>query len=709
MTLKTSWFNFGIYKNAIRRFKWGSFLYFIILFLAVPFMFFVGNYSYGYYWNYHEADAVPQMILERDFLIVPMITAYAVAVVVAVILHRYMHESKQCIALHSMPVTRRSNYISNLFAGFTLMFAPVVANGLILLVMSFTDYGKFFSPVSVLYWMLLNIAVLFIMFSVSTFAAFLTGQWAAHIAINGLLHSIPVFAALGIVFFSNVFLYGFAESSSSVATVLIDNTPYMWIFNHGINQPFENGFFGTLNMVVYFGMAIVLYILGGVIYNARKVENCGNVAAFKTVRHILKYGITALIMLVVSAISYGANFDLLKIVVYNLVFGAIGYFATEMVLSKSFKVFGKYKGFLAFCVAATAFVCFFAFTSVFGYETRVPDVADVKEASIYYYSETIPYVEDEEFIRNITQMHKKHIEKTPVINPTHYNQDYNIRPLNISYKLKNGKELIRRYWMDEEEYEAILNAMYENETYKFKAENLFYLNIKALGGMEMEARINGQGSIYTYYFNRDEAQRLIKAYMNDLSKMSFEEIKSITRDVYYKFEISTHDDNGELLEKVVTPDGAKAYTYMPYSFNYPFNSNFAETMAILKETGHYESIMQTIAENLYIGVVPIEIKAPEGEEVLSQKEVIHEYKEDVGYVYEFKVSLSDCAKLEYEDARTYAETLPDKKTTETLASGKYYALYWIPGYDSSTRIEMTNRFNVIGENDLPDYLKKYVE
>ena len=110
MTLKTSWFDFGIYKNALRRFKWGSVLYFVILFFAVPFAFFVGSYSYNYYRLYTVNGTLPQMIVEQDFLIVPILMAYAVSVIVAVILHRYMHENRQGIAVHSLPVTRRVTF-----------------------------------------------------------------------------------------------------------------------------------------------------------------------------------------------------------------------------------------------------------------------------------------------------------------------------------------------------------------------------------------------------------------------------------------------------------------------------------------------------------------------------------------------------------------------------------------------------------------------
>lgn len=709
MTLKTSWFDFGIYKNALRRFKWGSFLYFVILFFAVPFAFMVNDYSYRLNDYYYPAGVKPNMLFETEFTVIPTIVAYAVSVIVAVIMHRYMHDGKQGIAIHSMPVTRRSNYISNLAAGFTLMFAPVILNGIILAIMSLSGYGEMFTPLNVLYWVGNNIEILFFMFSVSTFAAFLTGQWAAHAIITILLHLLPIFVALGIAFFSDVFLYGFVDSHMSAAQVLLRNTPFVWLF------PFGKQYMGMswiqlhINELVYKTVAIALYFGAYFVYKYRKVEACGDVAAFKIVRHVLKYGITALIMLAVSAIGYEAGFGLYTIVILNLVFGAIGYFATEMVLSKSLKVFGKYKGFLAFCVAVVAFVCFFAYTSVFGFETRVPDVEDVKEATIYDYSDCVPYVADEDFIRNVTEIHRQHILEMPVVNPSHYNfEGHNVRSLNISYKLKNGKELIRCYWMSVDDYEAILSKMYENETYKLKAEEVYYLNTEALGGIEFGARVSGAGNVYTYYFSREEAQSIIKAFGEDLKDMSYADIKNANRDLTFRLEIRTRDENNEKISDLILEE-AEAYNYVPYSLDYSFNENFTRTVSLIKEWGYYEDIMSVVAENLYIGRVPIDVVyESRNMEAASYKEMIYSYKEDTGYIDEFNVSLSDCVKLSYGDGKMFAETLL-KTADRNVEPGTYYAIYWLPEADDIDQTNMGNRISMIEVNKLPDYLKKYVE
>lgn len=713
MTLKTSWFNFGIYKNAIRRFKWGSVLYFVILFLAVPFSFLIGNYNNAYYSDYFfEKGSTPQMVLYRDFLIVPMLTAFVVSVIMAVLLHRYMHESRQSAAVHSMPVTRKSNYVSNLLAGFTLMFAPVVTNGIILLIMSVAGYGKCFAPVTVLYWMLLNMTVLFVMFSISTFASFLTGQWATHIAITGLLHLAPIILALGIYFFSEVFIFGFVDSTANVPEMLVVNSPFVWIFGKGVNNPFTNGFFGTLNILVYVVMAIALYVVAYLVYRHRKIESCGDAAAFKIVRHILKYGITGIVMLMVSVISYAGRTSLLTTLILNLIIGMIAYFATEMVLSKSLKVFGKYKGFAVFCVVVALFVSFFAFTSVFGYETRVPDAEDVQEAAIYTYAQVTPYVADSEFIRNVTDIHKKFIAGKTVIDETFYSNNYCVA-VNVSYKLKNGKELVRKYYATPSEFRKIMNTMYENDTYKWKMENLYYLNLEAVNGVNLSVDFGNCGYVYTYYFSYEDAVRLMNAYKADISNKSYDEIQENFSNVSYNLHLKIRDDDGKLIPGLISENGASAYeeNNLPFEYNFSFNSSYENSMTILRETGHYDSLKKNMAENLYICKAPINIKVPETDErgTRSYKETVYTYRSEIKYVDLFEMDFSECVKIDGADGISCAGTLLNMQRPEYVSSGDYYAIYYIVYPEKNGVVESSRLVGLTATDVLPEYLKKYVE
>ena len=74
MTLKTSLFNKGIYKSTLRRYAWGSILYFILLFLCTGMMILLNENpdsvnSYGSY---------RRILILSDYMIIPMLLTMTV-------------------------------------------------------------------------------------------------------------------------------------------------------------------------------------------------------------------------------------------------------------------------------------------------------------------------------------------------------------------------------------------------------------------------------------------------------------------------------------------------------------------------------------------------------------------------------------------------------------------------------------------------------
>lgn len=122
MTSTTFSLNGGIYKNTLRRFRWGSFIYFAMLFFSVPFVFMINEPDI-------TSSAYMQsrfVLLESTYIMVPILMAYTVPTVVALLIFNYVHSPGQGIFTHSIPVTRAQNYISGILAAFTLMFLPLL-------------------------------------------------------------------------------------------------------------------------------------------------------------------------------------------------------------------------------------------------------------------------------------------------------------------------------------------------------------------------------------------------------------------------------------------------------------------------------------------------------------------------------------------------------------------------------------------------------
>ncbi|MBR6728852.1 MAG: hypothetical protein IKL80_01725, partial [Clostridia bacterium] len=122
MTLKTSFFNKGIYKSTVRRYLWGAVLYLIVL-LTVTVLPIVLSIDPDM--DYRSIEKAGKSLLYNTDMMVPSVTiAMFVSVVVGLLVFRFVHSKKSSIFTHSLPVSRVSIYLSTLAASFTLMVAP---------------------------------------------------------------------------------------------------------------------------------------------------------------------------------------------------------------------------------------------------------------------------------------------------------------------------------------------------------------------------------------------------------------------------------------------------------------------------------------------------------------------------------------------------------------------------------------------------------
>ena len=211
MTLKTSLFNKGIYKSTLRRYAWGSILYFILLFLSTGIMILLNEnpdsiYAYGSYGG--------RNFILRDYMIIPMLLSVVVPTIAGLLIFRFIHSRKASVFVHSLPVKRSTNYISSVLAALTLMAIPVVLNTVILMIMSVAAYSGFFTVGDCLTWMLLNIFSLFVMFSCVCFISSITGNSFAAVGLTIIFHIIGFILAAAFTMFAEIFLFGFEERES---------------------------------------------------------------------------------------------------------------------------------------------------------------------------------------------------------------------------------------------------------------------------------------------------------------------------------------------------------------------------------------------------------------------------------------------------------------------------------------------------------------
>ncbi len=563
MTAKT-FFNKGIYLSTVKRFLVGSVLYLLILLMGI----FILTNGYG-------EDAVYGTGFFETYSQMSTLLAMGVSVVVAMIIYKFVHSKKNSIFTHSLPITRKANYISTLAAAFTLMGLPVLISTFVLMCIT----GK--AAMSAM-CMIVTLATLFVMFAFSTFAAFLTGNAWAVLVLSILFHTglglIGVFCEALL----KSFVFGYNGYMRSLSGILFNFSAPVWLMEIVLGNVSRKQAFVYLAILAL--VATALYVAAYFLYKYRKMEKCEDVAAFKVLNPIFKYLVALLVTLAgFSIFRYMFEDSLATLIFIMIISSVIGYFGMEMLLKKKANIFREsFVGYVVFAAVMCVLFGFVSCTSLFGYETYIPNVDDVKGAICTkdYLIDSKMQVTDKETIQLVMNKQSEIInEKRRVFS------DQSGWIVQFVYELNNGKEVTRMYCVDYDERNEILSDLYENEDFKKHSELIFEIDEDSI----VKVRYGNET------ISPEVRSKLLDAIKDDLKALSYEEI--YTADYYY-----------DGIDVAYVKDEDDSY----WSFEYiELNSNYTNTVAWLKENG-FE--LEGIAETS-------EVRTESDEEVVSGKEV----------------------------------------------------------------------------------------
>ena len=590
MTSKTSLFNKGIYKSTVRRFLWGSILYFIMLFVSTGMMIFLNEDPTrpASYWS----SRAQSTILSTEYVILPMLMAMVVPTIAGLLVFRFIHSKKTSVFVHSLPVKRGANYISSVLAALTLMAVPVILNAVILAIMSITTFSLHFSVGDCIVWMLLNLFALFTMFSAVCFVAVITGNSFAMVGLNILFHTIALIISAAFTMVCEIFLYGFAGESILIDKVFnnsfITRIPsIMTSWGYAIEQVMN----GYIRDVVFFcAIAVVLYALSGILYRNRRMETAEDVAGFNCLNIIFKYLVTFVGAISSFAIfAYSIYKSPVSLWITVFVVSAVLYFGIEMILKKTLRVWKSYKGYLGFAIVFAGIMCLFAFTSLFGFETYVPEKEDVQSATVYeYYRETKPFLADDEIIAKAITTHRSLLKSKKVLPEREY-----ATRMHVEYSLKNGKKIHRVYPIEKDTLHDIMNSIYENEEYKKKQERIF-IPMEEIYSI----RLNGDGGYNQSIEDPIKMQELINCIKEDILTLSYNEIYSGSREFGIEIGYIPQEDSNEIYyDEVYREDNTSIRIRHEYE---AINANYKNTIKWLRDNGYWESVAFKPSGIMYI-------------------------------------------------------------------------------------------------------------
>ena len=522
MIMKNSLFSKSLFISNIKRYWIIPFIVAIILFLLVPFNIMlddetnVNNTQYikelGSYLNDENinimADNYGELTVEEKlFSSVNPLILLIFPVIISIQIFKYLQKNTSTTFIHGLPLSKKQIYITNFFSGIVLLLIPYIINFIVLLIIKpFTGIGEYILIPTLLKWLGTNTLFSIIIYTFSNFVGMMAGTSFAHGFITYVFMYLPMFL---VVIVENVIaklVYGFPGFPEFIIN-FITQLPFVKMFNLFVYNSETKSYLSglTVNYILTIIVILVVFvILTYVLYKKRKLERAGEFSVFNVVKEILKYLATFLAMII--SYLYCSVFiqNNIILLILSLIFAAIAYFISEVIMRKTYKVLYTFGGLVVYAFIIIVLNVLLT-NNIFGYETYMPNIDDIQyaQASFYNLEDEVRY-EEKENIQLVLDLQKNLINNKTTA-------DYTTSTLTIKYSLKDGKEVTRKY-----------SVSSNNEDIEKLEKTDEYINKE-----------------YSYLFNEEEVEKI-----NSISLYgSYEDIDTIN------ISVNKEDDNfNEILE-----------------------------------------------------------------------------------------------------------------------------------------------------------------
>ncbi|WP_440895134.1 DUF6449 domain-containing protein [Amphibacillus sp. Q70] len=509
MQLKTSWYKHEMMKQNFRQVGWISLIYCLALFFAVPLNMFMqinqpDRYEYFYY---------VESIFEFG-IIAQILMLFIVPVLMGMFILRYLHQKDASDFLHSLPISRTKFFWQQAGFGLIALWLPIMINGgLIFLINRLFDVSDIFRLMDLGYWLLISIILITFIYSVSLILGVLTGITI----IQGIFTYIFLYLPVGFTF---LFVYNlnFAVVGLPESHFISDR-----IFELSPISDFEIfvGSFGDVSsrIVMYLILIVFFLVLAQILYKIRPAEAATQAIAFQMLKPIFIYSFTFCFTLI-GGLYFGLfQQDYLGILIGYLLFSIIGYFISQMIVHKTWRVFREWRDYGFFFIGFTILIIFIV-TDLTGFQSRIPDLEEVEsvfviddvysfnyDSDMYGELEGFTNAEDIELVRDYHQSLIDNVEREAAF-------DHNNYPIEIIYRLENGKELVREYNIPWSEVNVgVLRELRQRPIYKKYTNALFMIDPAMVNQIQFTTYPSYKSAVIT---DRSQIVELIELFKQDI-------------------------------------------------------------------------------------------------------------------------------------------------------------------------------------------------
>lgn len=415
-------FSLPLCKKQIKRFwpLWGLYGFFLLFLMPIYLLLQVDNMNSKVdlliqYHNYGMEMAVD---------VAPWIGLFF-GLFAAMAVWSYLNNNRAVSMIHSLPLTREGTFLTNYLTGIAFFLIPNLLIFLLTLIVEGLVGAVAVEAIAT--WFVCQTLYCFFFYSFATLLAFVTG----HLLVVPVLFAIFNYLAEGIrqildwIFAE--FIYGYVHGSVALLDAFGKWFTPLYAFESEVDltyQPVLEGSYHNTPAILEGFSVVAIYALVGLamaviaffLYRYRKLELAGEVIVVRFLQPVFKYGFAFC-----SALVFGNMFymmfeslfynSVISLMIFFLIWGAIGYFAAEMLLRKSFRVIKQSaKGCLVLSLCIICFVVAMEW-DLFRYETTIPDSNEVITVrQILKYGQTGVEFSDPDYISQAIALHHSAVE-----------------------------------------------------------------------------------------------------------------------------------------------------------------------------------------------------------------------------------------------------------------------------------------------------------
>lgn len=324
-------------------------------------------------------------------------------------------------------------------------------------------------------------------------------------------------------------------------------------------------------------VTVLFFALSLILYRIRRTEASGSALAFRKLESVVKLLMTVPVALVAATVAYELYHSVFWEILFLVIFSALGCMIMEFIYRWDIRQVLTHKRHILLTTVLAGAIFFGMRYDLAGFNTYLPEKNQIaamsvksrwREDIIYRWqeedgevvtsgisTELLDYLETEDF-GPIYRLAQDGVEREK---PGRENPEYEeLTSIGLKYRLKNGKEVYRCYWVACDLYEDVMNQLMKHQDYMerfypimtwteeevsglnvwfYQSEELFPdLAMDEDGGSIEDLIMDENGN--SIEVPRDRTLELVEAYREDLRTLSYTE-------VWDSYSICCFDKNGD--------------------------------------------------------------------------------------------------------------------------------------------------------------------